>query len=107
MSEPQISTPSSGNVFDDLGLSDPEQDMIKANLIHTIEDIIRGRGLSQKEAAELLGVDQGKVSALLRGKISGFSTDRLMRFLTKLGSNVNIVIDRHRRDQGSVSVTLT
>ncbi len=106
MNEDAISTPSTGNVFADLGLPDPEHDLTKANLVHAIGDIIRDRSMSQKDAAELLGVDQAKVSALLRGRISGFSTDRLMRFLTRLGHNVNIVVDRHSRDHGAVSVTL-
>ena len=106
MSEEIITTPSTGNVFADLGLPDPDQDLTKANLVHAIGDIIRDRGMSQKDAAEVLCVDQGKVSALLRGRISGFSTDRLMRFLTRLGHNVNIVVDLQNSDHGAVSVTL-
>lgn len=106
MTKEQASTASSGNVFADLGLPDPDQDMIKANLVHAIADIIRARGLSQKDAALLLGTDQAKVSALLRGKISGFSTDRLMRLLARLGHNVTIVVERRERDHGAVAVTM-
>jgi len=106
MIDDRTSTASSGNVFADLGLPDPDQDMIKANLVHAVADIIRARGLSQKDAAALLGTDQAKVSALLRGKISGFSTDRVMRFLARLGHNVTIVVERRERDHGAVAVTV-
>jgi predicted XRE-type DNA-binding protein len=106
MTTEKASIASSGNVFADLGLPDPDQDMIKANLVHAVSDIIRARGLSQKDAALLLGTDQAKVSALLRGKISGFSTDRLMRLLARLGHNVTIVVERRECDHGAVAVTM-
>ena len=106
MSEEPLSTPSTGNVFADLGLPDPDEDLTKANLVHAIADIIRNRGLTQSEAADLLGVDQAMVAALLRSRSSGFSTDRLMRFLTRLGHNVAIVVDRREHGRGAVSVSL-
>ncbi len=106
MSAETMSTPSSGNVFADLGLPDPEQDLLKANLVHAVADVIRLRGLSQKDAAALLRTDQAKVSAILRGRISGFSTDRLLRFLAALGHNVTIVVDPHQNGQGAVAVTM-
>jgi predicted XRE-type DNA-binding protein len=83
---------SSGNVFADLGLSNPDELMIKAELVHRINELITEQNLTQKEAAEILGIDQPKVSALVRGKLSGFSTERLFRFLNALGSNVEIHI---------------
>ncbi len=97
-------TPSTGNVFADLGLPDPETDLAKANLVHAVADIIRKRGLSQKDAAKLLGTDQAKVSAILRGRITGFSTDRLLRFLARLGHNVTITVDRTQRESAVVAV---
>ena len=106
MSDEPISTPSSGNVFADLGLPDPAEDLAKANLVHAIADIIRARHLSQKDAAALLGTDQAKVSALLRGRISGFSTDRLLRFVTRLGHNINIVVERQGGEHAHVSVSI-
>lgn len=81
---------SSGNVFADLGLADSEELLIKAELVRQISELITMRKLLQTEAAELLGIDQPKVSALLRGKLSGFSTERLFRFLNALGSDVEI-----------------
>ncbi len=83
---------SSGNVFEDLGLPNSDELLIKAQLAHQISELIEMRHLTQSDAAKLLGVDQPKVSALMRGKLSGFSTDRLFRFLNALGSNVEIRI---------------
>jgi predicted XRE-type DNA-binding protein len=80
----------SGNVFADLGLPNPDELLIKAKLAHQISELISERQLTQIEAAELLGIDQPKVSALVRGKLSGFSIERLFRFLNALGSNVEI-----------------
>jgi predicted XRE-type DNA-binding protein len=83
---------SSGNVFADLGLKNPEELLAKAELVQRIVDIIAERKLTQVRAATLLDIDQPKVSALLRGKLDGFSTDRLFRFLNALGRDVEIVI---------------
>ncbi|WP_019499947.1 helix-turn-helix domain-containing protein [Pseudanabaena sp. PCC 6802] len=81
---------SSGNVFADLGLPNADELLIKAELAHQISELISERELTQIEAAKLLGIDQPKVSALVRGKLSGFSTERLFRFLNALGRNVEI-----------------
>jgi len=83
---------SSGNVFADLDLEYPEERLAKAALVQRIIDIITQRKLTQAKAAQLLGIDQPKVSALMRGKLDGFSSDRLFRFLNALGSDVNITI---------------
>jgi predicted XRE-type DNA-binding protein len=90
MAEEMQVHPSSGNVFEDLGLPNPEELLLKAQLAAQIGSLISARQLTQSEAAGLLGIDQPKVSALLRGKLSGFSTERLFRFLNALGSNVEI-----------------
>jgi predicted XRE-type DNA-binding protein len=82
----------SGNVFADLDLPNPEERLIKAELARRISEIIRQRALTQIEAAELLEIDQPKVSALTRGRLNGFSTTRLFRFLNALGSDVEIVV---------------
>lgn len=80
----------SGNVFADLGLPNSDELLIKAELVHQVSELISEQKLTQVEAAEILGIDQPKVSALVRGKLSGFSTERLFRFLNALGSNVEI-----------------
>ena len=83
---------SSGNVFADLGLAEPEEMRAKAELVRQIGGLIRHANLTQVEAAAVLGIDQPKVSALLGGSFRGFSMDRLLRFLTLLGQDVEIRI---------------
>lgn len=82
----------SGNVFADLGLPDAEERLAKAELARQILKIIADRRLTQTQAAELLGIDQPKVSALTRGKLSGFSMERLFHFLNALGRDVQITV---------------
>lgn len=86
----------SKNVFADLGFPRPEEALMKAELAHQITKIIERRRLTQAQAAELLQVDQPKISALTRGRLSGFSLDRLVRFLVLLGSDVEIVVKQRR-----------
>jgi predicted XRE-type DNA-binding protein len=81
---------SSGNVFADLGVTDPQEALAKAQLARAICLLIEKEGLTQEAVAERLGVDQPKVSALVRGRLKDFSTDRLLRFLVKLGHDVRI-----------------
>jgi predicted XRE-type DNA-binding protein len=97
----------SGNVFADLGLPNPEERLAKADLVMRIAEGIRARRLTQAKAATLFGIDQPKISRLLRGQLSGFSTDRLIHFLTLLGQDVVIVVKPaapHSRRPGHVSV---
>lgn len=89
-----------GNVFRDLGVISPEEALAKAELVSKIAEVIAVRGLTQAAAAGILGIDQPKVSALVRGRLSGFSTDRLLRFLTALGQDVDIVIRSRRGKSG-------
>jgi predicted XRE-type DNA-binding protein len=91
---------SSGNVFKDLDVEAPEEALAKAELTAKIAEILSDAKLTQAEAAKILGVDQPKVSALLRGRLSGFSTERLLRFVTSLGRDVEIVIRARRRVRG-------
>ena len=94
----------SRNVFKDLGHPDPEMHLLKAELVTRIDDIIRGRGLKQVEAAKLLGLSQPDVSRLLRGNFRDYSVERLLRLLTALGRDVQINI---RKSQSSRTGTLT
>ena len=82
----------SGNVFADLGLPNPDLALVKAELVQRIRDLIAERKLTQAKAAELLGLDQPKVSALVRGRVEGYSIDRLFRFLNDLGQRVEISV---------------
>ena len=96
----------SGNVFADLGLANPEERLIKAELASKISSIIERENLTQIEAAELLGIDQPKVSALTRGKLSGFSTSRLLRFLNALGNDVEIVVKPKPENRSQAKITV-
>ena len=85
-------TAGSGNVFSDLGLPHPDVARAKARLVQQIRDLIAGRKLTQDEAAGLLGLDQPKVSALVRGKVEGYALERLFKILNRLGQDVRIVV---------------
>jgi len=97
-------TKSSGNVFADLGLDNPEELLAKAKLALEISRILERRKLTQARAADILGVDPAKVSALVRGRLTGFSTDRLLRFLIALGHDVEITVKRKRSARRAVRI---
>ncbi len=98
---------SSGNVFADLGVDAPQEAMAKAELAAQISRIIKTKGLTQVAAARVLGVDQPKVSALIRGRLTEFSTERLIKFLNTLGRDVQIVVkERSRRGVGHLEVVM-
>lgn len=80
----------SGNVFKDIGLPRPDEALAKAELIRHLAVLIESKRLTQVQAARLMGIDQPKVSALLAGHLSGFSTDRILRFLIALGADIEI-----------------
>jgi predicted XRE-type DNA-binding protein len=98
----------SGNVFEDLGLPDAQDRLAKAKLAQKITAIMRDRQLTQSAAAEILLVDQPKVSALTSGRLSGFSFERLIHFLTLLGQDVEIAVSEtpHSRHVGHLKVSL-
>jgi predicted XRE-type DNA-binding protein len=96
---------SSGNVFADLGLPAAEGRLLKARLAAEIAHAIAGRKLTQAAAADLMGIDQPKVSHLLHGRLAGFSTERLLTWLTALGRDVEIIVGRpSRRRPGRLRV---
>ena len=83
---------SSGNVFEDLGLPNAGEEFVRATLTARISHIIIERKLSQKEAADILGIDQPKVSALKNGRYTGFSLERLFAFIMALGKDIDVII---------------
>ena len=95
-------TPSSGNVFADLKLPHANDLLAKAELAAKIIAEIQRRRLTQNQAAALLGIDQPKVSALKQGKLSGFSIERLLRFLLLLGQDIEISV-KSRSKPGSAA----
>ena len=103
---PRSITESSGNVFADLGLANPEQELIKAELTLQIYRAIKDRGLTQANAAKVLGIKQPHVSLLMRNRAGSFSVGRLMEFLTALGHDIEVSVTRARKEHGAMSVTL-
>jgi predicted XRE-type DNA-binding protein len=91
MSDVEI-TKSSGNVFADLGLPDADTHFVKAKLVSKILDIMRDQGLTQTKAAELMGITQPEISRFSNGNFRDVSAERLMRLLTRLGCEVDIVV---------------
>ena len=98
---------SSGNVFADLGFTDADERKTKVRLAVAINDVLERRGLSQVKAAGQLGINQPKVSALSKYRLEGFSVERLMRFLTSLDQDIEIVIRNKPRTRRTARVVVT
>jgi predicted XRE-type DNA-binding protein len=93
-------------VFADLQVPNPELAVVKAELVQRIREIIAEKKLTQVQAARLLGLDQPKVSALVRGRVEGYSLDRLFRYLNALGHRVEIHIRSSAEQADSHSITV-
>ena len=98
----------SGSVFVDLGLSEPGERALRTRLALQVNDLIAGRRLTQVKVAQLLGIPQPHVSELKHYKLARFSSERLLRFLTYLDRDVEIVIrpKTGRRATGTLSVSV-
>ena len=99
-------TESGGNVFADLGLGNPEQELLKARLTLQIYRTVKERGLTQVQAGEILGIQQPHVSSLMRGQSGTFSVERLMDFLTALGHDIQIAVTPSRKEHGKMFVSV-
>jgi predicted XRE-type DNA-binding protein len=98
---------SSGNVFADLGFGNSKQELLKAKLTIEIYKLLKKRGVTQTEAAKLLGTTQAQVSALMRCKPVSVSVGRLMEFLNVLGQDVQVMVKPAvRRKTGDMSVVV-
>lgn len=96
---------SSGNVFADLDVSNPEEALAKSQVAIEIRKIIRRKKLTQAKAAKMLKIDQPKVSLLLRGYLTNFSLERLFRFLNDLGQDIYIkIVPSPRSEHGSTMI---
>lgn len=97
---------SGGNVFADLEIDNPEEEQTKAKLVWEIEQVIKKRKLTQAAAAEIMEITQPKVSALVRRKLDGFSVERLIHFLNRLGQDIDIIVrpKPHSRKQAIINV---
>ena len=93
-SEPEF-TVSSGNVFADLGLPNPEEELLKAQIVRTLDHLITEKRLTPQQAAGVLGIAKPDLDLLLRGRWSAYSVERLLRFVNAFRRNVRILIDSH------------
>lgn len=85
-------TRGSSNVFADLGFANPETHLLKAGLVTRLRNVVNDLGLTQSEAARRIGLSQPEVSRLMRGQFRDISVERLMRMLTKLGCEVDVIV---------------
>jgi predicted XRE-type DNA-binding protein len=95
------------NVFKDIGVPNPEEHLVKAQLVYKIDSIMTKRRLKQAEAARLFGVKQPDISKMLRGEFRQFSVERLMRFLVALDQNVAIVVTPRRGKRHAPALQVT
>ncbi len=90
---------SSGNVFADISVEYPTRVLYRAQIMHRIAELIDEKGLTQREAAEILDLPQSKVSCLMNGKLSLFSLDHLFELLNALGRDVEIIIKPKTKEE--------
>ena len=83
---------SSGNVFAGIGLANPSERLAKAELASAIGQVLATRELTRAKAAELMGIDQPKVSKTVRGRLDDFSAERLVSFLLRLGPDIEVLV---------------
>jgi predicted XRE-type DNA-binding protein len=94
-------TPSTGNVFRDLGFPREEAEhlLVRADLLIHVQKLIASRHLKQREVAKLLRISQPRVSDLVRGRIDLFSTDMLIDMLARLGARVRLAVSPDRQNR--------
>lgn len=96
--EPNV-TKGSGNVFKDLEFPNPEEHQHKAELIRRLGLIIKDRGLTQVQTGKIIGLSQGDVSTLLRGRVRGYSLNRLLGFIMALDNDIEIIIKKRPKNR--------
>ena len=104
MAEPEPVTNDEGSAFHALGLDDADDLVLRAELMRRLAAIIKDRCLTQSQAGSLMHMDQPRVSALMNGRISKFSTDRLLQALSDLGQDVELRITPSKGAKGRLSV---
>lgn len=93
----------SDNVFADIGVTHPERVQARAQVMFLVSDIIKKRGLTQKQAAAILGIPQSKVSCLVNGRLSNFSMDHLFELLNALDTDVEIIVKPKTKEEKSAT----
>lgn len=97
----------SGNVFEDMGLPDAEERLAKADVAIWIDQVIRTRGMTQAEAAQVMGISQADVSKITRGSLRGYTLERLFRCLNALDQDVKIIITPKHAGRARVEVSVS
>lgn len=90
----------SGNVFADIGVANPDEQLLKAGLVMKLADVMHARGLNQTAAAKLTGISQPDLSRILHGRFRDVSAERLLRALTRLDTDVEITVRSHGKAVG-------
>jgi predicted XRE-type DNA-binding protein len=99
-------TPSSGNIFADMGLPNPEERLLKAKLARLVNRALEGKGWTQTEAAKVLGITQPDVSDLSRGRLKNFSVERLLQCLSRLERRITITVSGETEDVPSEEIVI-
>ena len=92
------------SVFEDIGIAMLPAEMLKVNLAAFISRIIQDKGMTQAEAADVLGIDQPKVSKLLRGRLKDFSIERLVGYVLALGHKIDVQIGSGKKTKRHVKL---
>ena len=93
---------SSGDVFADVGLKLSEQETLKVIIAHAISNVVQDRGYTQAQAAAIMGIDQPKVSKLMRGRLKDFTADRLVEYFLLLGYDLQLGYRKSLSKKGKV-----
>ena len=99
-------TVSTGNVYEDIGLNDAAAMKIKADAVMILSKAIADSGMTQAEAARVLGIDQPKISKILRGQFRSLSLDKIFSYLTALNKDINITVSEKREDTAHMHMDL-
>jgi predicted XRE-type DNA-binding protein len=99
-------TPSSGNIFADMGLANPEERLLKAKLARLVNSILEQKGWTQTHTAQVLGITQPDVSDLSRGRLKNFSVERLLQFLSRLERKVTITVTNEKDKKSEEAIII-
>jgi predicted XRE-type DNA-binding protein len=94
----------SSNVYADLGYSNAAEMQRKSSLAAEIARAIKARHLTQEAAADLLGIDQAKISKITRGQFRGVSEAKMLELVAKLGHDVRIIVGKTKRHAGKIEL---
>jgi predicted XRE-type DNA-binding protein len=97
----------SGNIFADLGLPNPDELQVKSAIANRIEDLIEAAGCTQADAALRMGISQPDVSNIVRGRLKGYTLDRLVECLLDMGQEVEVRMPRNRVSNGRGNIVVS